>query len=302
MSLAVERRDVVSEKDHAGLHRRAGRWRRLRNQIAVSGPWWGLRIVVALLYTLMLAPILITFAVSFNEKNQSKFPPQGFSTVWWEEALSAEWLQPLLFSLKLAGLTALLCTLLGVPLAFALVRWKFRGKHALQALTFAPLLLPALVTGMALLQFFHTVGIGHIVGFFGLVIAHVVISLSFTVRTVAISLTTISPNLELAAASLGASPRRTMIRLILPLAKNGVIAGAVFSFIHSFTDINVSLFLARPAQEPITVRIISHLEWGYGPTIAAIGMISLFVPLVLVLVIERVSGLSNFLYGESRNG
>ena len=81
----------------------------------------------------MLGPILITAAVSFNASNRSLFPPQGFSLRWWGRALSWEWIDPLLFSLKLGLAAAPARTLLALPLAFALVRHDFRGRTALLA-------------------------------------------------------------------------------------------------------------------------------------------------------------------------
>ena len=118
------------------------------------------------------------------------------------------WIDPLLFSLKL-GLAAGACsTLLALPLAFALVRHDFRGRTALLALTLGPLLLPALVTGAGLLQSFQYVGLRNSIGLPALLCGHVVICLPFAVRTIAISLQNLPPNLEHAAASLGAPPWR----------------------------------------------------------------------------------------------
>jgi putative spermidine/putrescine transport system permease protein len=122
----------------------------------------------------------------------------------------------------------------------------------------------------------------------------------FAVRTVSVSLQTLPPNVELAAASLGATRIATLRWVVLPLVKTGVVAGGVFAFIHSFTDVNLSIFLARPGETPITVRILGFLEFGFAPTLAAVSVITLIVPLVLVAVVERVSGLGDFIYGERR--
>ena len=168
-------------------------------------PWAALRAVVIFVYVFMLGPILITAAVSFNESNRSQFPPRGFSLQWWGRALSAEWVDPLWFSLKLGTITALISTLLALPLAFALARHRFPGRDAMVALTLGPLMLPALVTGVGLLQLFQYAGLREYIGFTALLVGHVVICLPFAVRTVAISLHTLPPNVELAAASLGAS-------------------------------------------------------------------------------------------------
>lgn len=268
----------------------------------MSLPWLGLKATVTAIYLFMLAPLLITAAVAFNSGNRSKFPPEGFSLRWWRAAAEPEWIDALLFSLKLGALTAAGAVLLGFPLAYGLGRLRFAGRSALQALTMAPLMLPALVTGMALLQFFFIAGLGNHVGLPALLAAHIAVALPLAVRTMGVTLASMPANLELAAASLGARPIVVKARILLPLVKNGVIAGGVFAFIHAFTDVNLSLFLSRPGQQPITVKILGYLEWGFGPTLAAVAIGTLVVPLLLVVVVERIGGLSDFLYGERRGG
>jgi putative spermidine/putrescine transport system permease protein len=84
---------------------------------------------------------------------------------------------------------------------------------------------------------------------------------------------------------------------VFPLTKSGIIAGAVFAFVHSFTDVNLSLFLVRPGEQPITIKILGFLEFGFAPTLAAVSVITLILPLVLVAIVEKVSGLGDFIYG-----
>ena len=267
-----------------------------------SRAWTALCVVVAVIYLFMLGPILITAAVSFNQSNRSLFPPQGFSLRWWTRALSPEWLDPLLFSLQLGATASILSVGLALPLAFALVRHRFRGRNALFALTLGPLLLPALVTGVGLLQLFQYVGLRDAIGLPALIAGHVVICLPFAVRTISVSLQGLPPSLEHAAASLGAPPWRTQLHIVAPLIKNGILAGALFAFIHSFTDVNLSLFLARPGETPINVKILGFLEFGFAPTLAAVSVVTIAIPLVLVIVIQRLTGLGDFLYAERRHG
>jgi putative spermidine/putrescine transport system permease protein len=271
-------------------------------RVETSGAWALLCVVVAFIYLFSLGPILITAAVSFNETNRSLFPPRGWSLRWWQRALSPEWIDPLWFSLKLGGITALLSTLLALPLAFALHRYRFRGREALIALALGPLMLPTLVTGVGLLQMFQYLGWREYIGFGALLAGHLVICLPFAVRTVTISLQTLPHNVELAAASLGATRWQTLRYIVFPLIKSGLIAGAVFAFIHSFTDVNLSLFLASPGQQPITVKILAFLEFGFAPTLAAVSVITLILPLVLVAIVERLSGLGDFIYGDRDRG
>ena len=265
-------------------------------------PWAGLTVVVAVIYAFILAPVLITAAVSFNGTNRSFFPPRGFSLRWWGEVFKAQWMEPLLFSLELAACTALIATAIGVPLAFAFQRHDFPGKQAVRAVTLGPLILPTLVTGIALLQALTIAGFGRWIGFWALLIGHVIICLPFSVRTVAISLQAMPATVESAAASLGASPVSVLRHVTLPLVMPGVFAGLAFAFIHSFTDVNLSIFLAKAGQRPVTVAILAFLEFGFAPTLAALSMLTLVVPLVLIAVLGRFVGLGEFLYAEQSRG
>ncbi|MGH7120545.1 MAG: ABC transporter permease [Acetobacteraceae bacterium] len=264
--------------------------------------WPALRIVVAAVYLFMLGPIVITAAVSFNKEQRSYFPPRGFSLHWWHQAFTAQWLQPLGFSLRLALLAAIVSALLGVPIAFALRYRSFPGKSALEAVTVGPLILPSLVTGIALMQSLTLAGLGHWMGFGALLIGYVVISLPFSVRTVAISLTGMPGHVEAAAASLGAGPLSVLRHITLPLVAPGILAGMIFAFIHSFDDVNLSLFLARPGATPITIQILNFLEFGFSPTLAAVSVLSLIVPIGAVALFGRWAGLGSFLFPESGHG
>jgi len=267
-----------------------------------SWHWNSLRWVVGAIYVFMLGPIAITALVAFNGDNRSYFPPHGFSLRWWQAALGPQWTQPLLFSLELAVLTAAISALLGAPLAFAFQRYDFPGKSIVRAITLGPLILPSLVTGIALLQAMTLVGLGQLLGFWALLIGHVVICLPFVVRTVAISLQAMPGNLEPAAASLGAPPRAVLRHVTLPLAMPGLFAGMIFAFVHSFDDVNLSLFIARPGERPLTVAIMAFLEFGFAPTLAAVSILSLIVPLALVALFGRVIGIGNFLFAEQGHG
>lgn len=260
-------------------------------------PWRALKAVVALLYLFILGPIVITAAVSFNSVNQSKFPPIGFSLRWWQDAFAPRWLDPLLFSMQLATGSAVIATLIGMPVAFALVRYRFPGRQAISVLTLGPLALPALVTGIALLQFLQLGGFGFLFGWPTLLIGHLIICTPFSVRTIAISLAALPRNVEQAAASLGAPGWRVFRDVTLPLSKSGIFAGAVFAFIHSFTDYSVSLFLSRPGAQPITVTILGFLEYGFAPTLAAVAIVTLLVPLVLIMAVQRFFRIGDFIYG-----
>jgi len=265
-------------------------------------PWLSLKLVVAFVYLFMLGPIVITASVAFNATDRSYFPPRGFSLQWWEAAFGPQWLQPLVFSLELATLTALISAIAGLPLAFAFQRYEFPGKALVRAITLGPLILPTLVTGIALLQFLSLIGLGRWMGFWALLIGHVVICLPFSVRAVAISHAAMPVNLESAAASLGATRLAVLRHVTFPLAAPGVLAGMIFAFVHSFDDVNLSLFIARPGERPLTVAILGFLEFGFAPTLAAVSIVSMLIPLALVALFGRFVGIGDFLYQEAGHG
>ena len=265
-------------------------------------PWTALKLGVLLIYVVILGPIAITAAVAFNPGNRSAFPPTGFSLKWWGAALGPQWVGPLLFSLQLAAITAAIASIGGMLMAFAFQRYEFTGKAALRTLALGPILLPSLITGIALLQFMTLAGLVDWMGFPVLLIGHVIICMPFSLRTTMVSMEAMPPGLEHAAASLGASPLSVLRHVTLPLAMPGAAAGAIFAFVHSFDDVNLSLFVARPGQQPITVAILSFLEFGFAPTLAAVSVISMLIPLALVALFGRLVGIGNFLFDERASG
>ena len=244
----------------------------------------------------IMAPIVITIAVSFNSVSKSSFPPEGFSLRWWAEVMDPRWLEPLLFSVKQALLSAILATLLGTILAFGVVRHSFPGRNLVQALSLGPLMLPALITAIGLLQFLRSLGLESLLGLAAIVIGHAVVCLPFTLRTTAISLETMPAQVERAALSLGASPAVVFTTVTLPLIKDGIFAGAVFAFIQSFSDYSIGLFLSSATEKPIPIVILSHIEFGFTPTIAAVAGVTIFIPLILISVVQRTFRIGDFIY------
>lgn len=264
-------------------------------------PWTVLKWVVGIIYVFMLFPVLFTGLASISEGTRASFPPSGFTLNWWREALSPGWMGPTLFSLRLAIESSLISLVFGTLMAFALTRYQFAGRNILVMLTLGPLILPTLIISVGILQFLSLLGLSNYVGYYGQLAGHVMICLPFCVRMVAIGLYSIPRNVERAASVLGAPPWMVQYKIVLPLLKNGLLAGFIFAFIQSFTDASVSLFLARPGDMPVTIRILGFLDTGFSPTIAAVSMITLIIPLVLFAIIDRFGKFGDFIYGDKRN-
>jgi ABC-type spermidine/putrescine transport system permease subunit II len=186
--------------------------------------------------------------------------------------------------------------------AYAFARYRFPGRNVLIALSLGPLILPALVTGIGLLILLQLLGLSDLLGFPALVAGHVVICTPFVVRMTAIGLSTLPTRVEDAAMSLGARPSVIVREITFPLIKGGLFAGATFAFIQSFTDYSMSLFLSSPTASPITLTILNSIEFGFTPTLAAVAVVTLVIPLILVLAVQRFFKVGDFILGSSGHG
>ena len=189
-----------------------------------------------------------------------------------------------------ASAATAIAVVLGVAAAFPLVRGRFRGREALNALLMSPLVLPSLVYGLAALIFVSALGFSLSIGV--LVLSHVAIIVPYVIRTTAASLALLDPHLEEAARSLGANIWRTFVHVVLPNLLPGIATGGAFAFISSFDNLTVSLFLAGPRVETLPIRLFSMIEFDLDPSVAAISTVLVLITLAVVLLAHRAVGLT----------
>lgn len=242
-------------------------------------------------YGFLAAPIAVVIAISFTAGDTLAFPPEGLSWRWFAYLAGRdEFVTAALTSLQIAALASIGAVLLGIPAALALVRMRFGGKAVIESILMGPMVLPGIITGVALLQYFTATGL--LRSFERLVLAHLVICLPYAIRSVSASLRGIDPALEEASRTLGANPRRTFFTIVLPLLRPGVIAALVFAFVTSFDNVVVSIYLIGADTVTLPIRILTYLEWQFDPSIAAISTILVLVTVSLVVVVESVTGVS----------
>jgi putative spermidine/putrescine transport system permease protein len=256
-----------------------------------------LRITVVLIYAFLLAPIVIIVVAAFNSGAYLTFPPEGFSLRWFETFVrSRSFTRSLYFSLELAALATVLSTALGTAAALYVTRARGRLLDLVRLLMIAPLPVPGILTGIALLIFFYAVGLGT-KGFPELVIGHTLICLPFVFLVVTAVLVGFDRTLEEAARNLGAGPWTTFRRVTLPLIKGGVISGAIFAFITSYDEFNISLLLHGVGTTPLPIQLFDFLRFSFDPTAAVAGTISIAMALVVVLITQRLVGLESLYFG-----
>ena len=254
---------------------------------------WLLRGWVTLVFAFLMLPVVVVALASFSRTSYLTVPPRGLTLHWFTQVLGdPEYVQAIGFSVLLALVATAGAVGAGVAASFALIRRRVPGGALVSAVLNAPLAFPAVVVGVALLQFYAMV---HLNGtFVGLALAHMVITAPYVVRAVTASLQGIDPELEHAARVLGASGPVAFFTVTLPLIRPGVAAGALFAFIVSFDNVPVSIFLLGAGQMTLPVKIFTAIEYGVDPSIAAISTMLIVLTGVGLAVAERWIGFHRF--------
>lgn len=252
-------------------------------------PGWVLRLAAICGYALLLAPAVLVCAISFSAGDFLNFPPPGLSFRWYAALVSnAELMAALRNSAVLAAVVAVIALLAGGPAAYAIARLEFPGRSAMAAFLAAPLLLPTLVLGLALLLALQPVKLA--ATWPGLVLAHAMVAIPFAVRIMTTAFGAVPKDLEEAAWTLGATPFQAALRITLPLAAPGAIAAGALCFLVSFDETVISLFLVGPRLSTLPVEMFRYAENRTDPLVAALAMTLIVVALAVVLLVERLVG------------
>ena len=236
-------------------------------------------------YVIIVVPVVMVVGASFTETRYITFPPKGLTLHWYSVALADSALVRGIGLSIVVAVAAVACSLvLGTLGALYLARSSGRLKEAIAAFFLAPLNVPAVMTAFALLLAFTQ---WHLINWWGLVIAHAVLTLPYIVRAVLVSLAGQDPAVQRAAAILGANPWHVFRHITLPLIRPGVIAGGVFAFLISFNNVPISVFLASPGSAPLPVVLFNRMQWLAEPSVAAAASFVVVTTLVVMLLLER---------------
>ena len=224
---------------------------------------------VALGLAFLYLPIAILVIYSFNASRLVAVWG-GWSTRWYVELvndqamLTAAWV-----SLRIAFLSAAAATVLGTLAAVALARGRrFRGRALFTGLVYAPLVMPEVITGLALLLLFVAVEVDR--GFWTITIAHTTLTMCFVTVVVEARLASFDTSLEEAAMDLGCPPLKTFLTVTLPLIAPAVAAGFMLAFTLSLDDLVIASFVTGPGATTLPIRIYSEVRLGVKPEINAV--------------------------------
>jgi len=242
-----------------------------------------LKLHAVLVFAFLFAPIVVLVVFSFNS-TRSGTTWTGFSTHWYGDLLhNANALRAFRNTLKVAFTATIVATILGTLAAFALTRFRFRGRSGYSTLIFISLVMPEIVMAIALTSFFRR--FIHIdLSIRTVIAAHITFCIAFVVVVVKARLAAFDNRLVEAAADLGATPVQGFLRVVLPLATPGIVAGAMLAFTISLDDVVITNFTSGPGSTTLPLYIFGEIKVGVSPSINALSTIVLLTSLTLLAI------------------
>ncbi len=239
-------------------------------------------------FAFLYLPMVILVIFSFNE---SKLVTvwAGFSTKWYGELLRNDaFLNAAWVTLKVAVLSSTLATILGTMAAYVMVRaGRFAGRTLFSGMIYAPLVMPEVITGLAMLLLFIAIGLDRGVG--TIVLAHTTFTMCYVSVVVSSRLATFDQSLEEAALDLGCTPFDAFRSVTLPIIAPAVISGWLLAFTLSLDDLVIASFAAGPASTTLPMKIFSAVRLGVSPEINALSTILISIVTVGVITASLVS-------------
>ncbi len=276
--------------------------------------------ICVLIFFFLIVPIIVVIPLSFNAepyftftKKMLTFDPTGYSTrwydllltfgmnapdaprdsSWWADALSnAKWISAAKNSIIIGFFSTILATSLGTIAALGLSKPEMPARRLIMAILISPMIVPIIITATGLFFFYSSIGISHwtIFGweipYLGVVLAHATLGIPFVIITVTATLVGFDHSLTRAAANLGANPRTTFFKIIMPLILPGVISGGLFAFVTSFDEVVVVLFVGGLDEQTIPRQMWNGIREQISPAILSVATILVIISVMLLATIE----------------
>ncbi|WP_455269977.1 ABC transporter permease [Rhizobium herbae] len=250
-------------------------------------------ITLLLVLIFLIGPFLIIVAASFSASDTLAFPPQGFSFKWILKVFTVEsFRDSFVMSMFLAIGGTFAALLLGIPAAYAMSRYKLPMSETVRTIVSAPIIVPGIIVGLALLRYFVVpIGLSITLALF---LAHTALILPYAVRVVSASLNNLRSDIEEAAVLLGSSRMGAFFRVVLPNIRGGILSAFILGFVTSFNQVPVSLFLSGPGVRTLPIDMLGYMEIVFDPSIAALSSLLAFLSIGIVFVAERFLGFSRY--------
>jgi putative spermidine/putrescine transport system permease protein len=247
-----------------------------QNTAGGTGP---LGFVAAIIGLYIVIPLLLIVPMSFNTTQSIEFPPKGFWLGYYAKFFQSEsWLAAIVNSTVIAAAVAVLTMLLVVPATFAMVRHQFRGKAVVRLVLLLPIIVPSIVMALGYYIYYGKVGLNHTMT--GVVLAHTAGAVPVCFLILSAVMKGLDRNLERAAISLGASQLQTFFLVTLPLLRVGFLSAALFSFVHSFDEAVISLFISGRSVMTLPRKMFDSMSNEADPVIAVVSTLLMLAVLL----------------------
>jgi putative spermidine/putrescine transport system permease protein len=245
------------------------------------------RVLLAAALGLLLLPLVLVCIQSFNDVPQATVAGFRTFTLRWYEAvlLGGVYADAFRLSVEIALVSMLVALALALPAAFALARNRFAGLPVIAAFWALPLSLPHVAIGVGMLRLLQAFTV--LPPFLGIVAVHVVLILPFCIGLLQASVQQLDRAQEEAAASLGASPVRRLLLVVLPGLAPGLAAAGIIAFLLSFGEVTVTSFLTTARTTTLPVRIYAEASFSLEPTVHAVSTILIIATMVSLLALNR---------------
>lgn len=241
----------------------------------------------------LIGPFVIICVAGLSAGETLAFPPQGLSLRWVARVFEVDSFRATFQTSIILGIgSTLLALLIGVPAAYGLERYNPPGANIVRNILSTPIIVPGIIVGLALLR--HLVIPLNIAILPALFIGHTALLIPYAVRIVSGSLANLRVDFEEAAVLLGASRLQAFFKVVMPNIRNGIMAAFIIGFITSFNQVPVSLFLTGPGVSTLPIDMMAYMEFNYDPSIAALSGLLALLSLAIVLVAEKLLGLSRY--------
>lgn len=229
----------------------------------------------------LIFPIFIILPISFSSARYLTFPPPGFSLQWYINFFNRpDWMRAIWLSIKIATLVMFIATPLGTMAALGIERGKFIGRNILYGFFISPLIIPLI--SIALASYFLLAKLKLIGTQIGLALVHSVIALPIVIIIVLNTLKNFDTDLEKAAMVMGANRLRTFFKVTFPLIRTGILSAAFFSFLISFDELIIALFVGGTKVVTLPRRMWQGIRMEIDPTIAAVATILVCLSLLIL--------------------
>ncbi|MDD3252346.1 MAG: ABC transporter permease [Lachnospiraceae bacterium] len=249
-------------------------------------------LITLLVYIFLIGPLLVIMAASFSDTTYLKFPGEGFTFKWYEQILKIKSFgNAAKYSIIIAFIATFLALVLGLPAAYALNRYRFKGKEFIKGLFLSPVLIPVIVLGFVMLR--YVTNRFKLPALPSLLIGHTILSIPYVMRVVTSSLANFDFSMEEAARILGAGNGYTFFHILLPNIKSGIVSACIMAIINSFNNVSLSAFLTSAGVSVLPIEMMSYVEYHFDPTIAALASLLMVITLGVMLLIEKTLGLKS---------